>query len=160
VYHACSRGFENVLDWTSPQRYVNLYGGVTWTDQRNASSQGTFKSFEGDRIPNRPYLTSSWGARLRFAGFPGEDDTLEPYYNGRYVHAFYRGWESQGLPEFKQVVDAQIVHSGGVTWVLSQDFGRATTTFEVDNLTGAKAFDNFGVERPGRAFYLKLTGEI
>lgn len=160
VYRARSRGLENLVDWTSPARYVNVYGGLTYTDQRNASSEGTFGGFNGDRIPNRPYLTASWGSRLRFAGFPDNDDTIEPYYNGRYVHAFYRGWESQGRKEFKQVVDAQVLHSGGVSWVLVGDFGRATTTFEVDNLTNAQAFDNFGVERPGRAFYLKLSGEI
>jgi hypothetical protein len=105
-------------------------------------------------------LTGSWGARLRFTGFPDKDDTLEPYYDGRYVHAFYRGWESQGLKEFKQVVDTQVLHSAGVTWSFSESFGRTTTSLEVHNLTGARAFDNFGVERPGRAFYLKLTAEI
>ena len=40
----------------------------------------------------------------------------------------------------------------------SEDFGSAT--LEVDNLTDAKVFDNFGVQRPGRAFYLKITGEM
>lgn len=160
VYHARSKGFENLFDWTAPERRVNVYGGLTYIDQRNASAQGTFGSFEGDRIPNRPYLTASWGARLRFTGFPGKDDALEPYYNGRYVHPFYRGWESQGLKEFKQVVDAQVLHSGGVTWSLSEGFGRVTTTAEVDNFTSAKAFDNFGVEKPGRAYYFKVAAEI
>ena len=160
VYRARSKGFENLVDWTSPGRYVNVYGALTWIDQRNASSQGTFGSFEGDRIPNRPYLTSSWGARLRFTGFPGKDDALEPYYNGRYVHPFYRGWESQGDPKFKQVVDAQFLHTVGLTWSLSEDYGRFTSTVEVSNLTGAKAFDNFGVEKPGRALYFKLAAEL
>ena len=76
------------------------------------------------------------------------------------MHEFYRGWESQGLPEFKQVVDAQVVHSAGITWSLSEAWGRVTTSAEVDNVTSAKAFDNFGVERPGRAFYLKLAAGI
>ncbi len=30
----------------------------------------------------------------------------------------------------------------------------------VDNVTDAKLFDNYGVQRPGRALYLKATGEI
>jgi hypothetical protein len=58
------------------------------------------------------------------------------------------------------VVDAQVTHSAGVTWSWSESFGRVTTSAEVDNLTGAKVFDNFGVERPGRAFYFKIAGEI
>jgi hypothetical protein len=32
-------------------------------------------------------------------------------------------------------------------------------TGEIDNITGEKAYDFFGVERPGRAFYFKTTVE-
>jgi vitamin B12 transporter len=160
VYRAIAKGLENSVAWTAPRRFLGVEAGLTWLDVRNASSSGTFGDFEGDRVPNRPYLTASWGAHLRFTGFPGGDDTLEPYYAGRYVHEFYRGWESQGLEEFKQVVDAQVVHSAGVTWSLSAGFGRTSATLELDNVTSAKAFDNFGVERPGRAVYLKVAGEI
>jgi hypothetical protein len=47
-----------------------------------------------------------------------------------------------------------------VSWSLDRYVWRSTLTFEVDNLTDAKVFDNFGVQRPGRAFYLKLTGDL
>lgn len=160
VYRARTKGLENTLAWSSPGRYVSVDGGLTWTDSRNASTEGTFSEFKGDRIPNRSYLNAQWGSRLRFRGFPDNDDTLEPYYYGRYVHSFYRGWESQGLPEYKQVVDAQITHSAGITWSWSESFGRVTTSAEVDNFTDARVFDNFGVERPGRAYYMKIAGEI
>ncbi len=160
VYTARGLGLENALAWVSPGRWLMLNGTLTWQSVRNASSQGTFADFDGDRIPNRPYFFSSWGARLRFSHLPGPDDTVEPFYNGRYVHEFFRGWESQGLRQFKQVVDAQLAHSVGVSWTLARDFGRVTSSLEVDNVTDAKLFDNFGVQRPGRAFYLKISGEI
>jgi vitamin B12 transporter len=160
VYEARSLGIENAASWISPGRYVNLDGTLTWQDVRNASSSGTFGGFEGDRIPNRPYLFGSWGARLRFANMPASGDTIEPFYNGRYVHGFFRGWESQGLREFKQVVDAQVTHAGGVSWNLDHYPLRGSATLEVDNFTDAKVFDNFGVQRPGRAYYLKLTGDL
>ncbi|HEU4579015.1 MAG TPA: TonB-dependent siderophore myxochelin receptor MxcH [Polyangiaceae bacterium] len=160
VYRARSLGIESALSWLSPGRHVALDGSLTWQDVRNASSTGTFGDFEGDRIPNRPYLFASWGAHLRFAHLPGADDALEPFYDGRYVHSFFRGWESQGLREFKQVVGAQVTHSAGLSWTLDRYVWRSTLTFEVDNLTDAKVFDNFGVQRPGRAFYLKLMGDL
>jgi hypothetical protein len=133
---------------------------LTWQDQRNHSDAGTFSDFDGDRIPNRPYLFGSWGARGRVPNLPGKSDALEPFYYGRYVHSFFRGWESQGLRQFKQTVDSQVTHSVGLTWVLTRDWARIATTLEIDNLTDAKVFDNFGVQRPGRAFYLKLSGEL
>lgn len=158
VYHARGLGLENAASWTSPGRYGTIEGTLTWQETRNASSNGTFGDFEGDRIPNRPWLFSSWSARLRFANLPGPDDTVEPYYYGRYVHEFYRGWESQGLRAFKQVVDAQVTHNVGVSWTVNSELMRVTSTAEVANVTDAKVFDNFGVQRPGRAFYLKMSG--
>ena len=160
VYRARALGIENAGTWTSPGRYVALDGTLTWQDVRNASDEGTFGSFEGDRIPNRPYLFGSWGARLRFPGPPSAADVVEPFYSGRYVHGFYRGWESQGLTQFKQVVDTQVSHAAGVSYHFDRYPYRGSATFEIDNLMDAKLFDNFGVQRPGRAFYLKVTGDM
>jgi len=157
IYSARGLGLENAIGWISPGRYLTLDGMVTWQDVRNTAEQATFAEFEGDRIPNRPYLFASWGARLRFAGLPGVEDTVEPFYNGRFVESFYRGWESQGARAFKQTIDAQLTHNVGVSWIVTRPLARVTSTFEVDNVTDARVYDNFGVQRPGRAGYVKLT---
>jgi hypothetical protein len=89
-----------------------------------------------------------------------ERDAVEPFYHGCYVYRFYRGWESAGLRESKQDVPSQFTHSAGVSWIVTRDDVSVTSTFEVDNLTDAKVTDNYNVQRPGRAFHLKVTGEI
>jgi vitamin B12 transporter len=160
VYGARSVGLENLVSWTMPGRWLSLEGALTWQDVRNTSSDGTFGAFEGDRIPNRPWLFGSWGAHLRFPNVMDRGDTLEPFYYGRYVHSFYRGWESQGLREYKQVVDAQNTHDIGVSYSVVRDIARVTSTFEVDNVTNAKVYDFYGVQRPGRAFFMKITAEL
>ncbi|WP_437937114.1 TonB-dependent siderophore myxochelin receptor MxcH [Sorangium sp. So ce341] len=160
VYKARGMGLESASSWVSPGRYVRLDGMLTWQDVRNDSDTGPFAPCKGDRIPNRPYLFGSWGARLRFAGMPSSLDTLEPFYGGRYVHEFFRGWECHGTPRYKLTVDAQVTQNAGISWVSSRPFARVTSTFEVDNIADAKVFDNFGVQRPGRVFYVKVTGEI
>jgi vitamin B12 transporter len=160
VYKARGLGIENALGWSSPGRWVALDGSLTWQDIRNASGEGTFARFEGDRIPNRPYLFASWGARLRFANLPGLEDALEPYYIGRYVHRFSRGWESDGARSSSEVVPTQVTHNLGLTYVFARDLLRTSSTFEISNLGDAKLFDNFGVQRPGRAFYFKVTAEL
>ena len=86
----------------------------------------------------------------------GANDTLEPFYAGRYTHEFFRGWESIGLREFKQIVPAQTSHDFGVTFTVRTNHSRFVSTFEVNNAFDGKLFDYFGVERPGRAVYLKL----
>lgn len=160
VYEARGLGLENAASWSAPERWLTLDGMFSWQDVRNVSSKGGFGAFEGDRIPNRPYMFASWGARARLPALSGPRDSLEPFYSGRYVHAFFRSWESQGLREYKQTVDAQVTQSVGVSWTLQRDYLAVTTTLELDNLTDARVYDNFGVQRPGRAFYVKVTGEL
>ena len=160
VYRARGLGVENALSWVAPRRYVSLDGMLTWQDVRNTASQGAFGDFNGDRIPNRPYLFASFGARLRFEQLLDSRDAVEPFYHGRYVHEFYRGWESIGARQSKQTVAAQLTHSAGVSWLVTRGSASVTSTLEVDNLTDAKVFDNVGVQRPGRAIHLKVTGEI
>jgi vitamin B12 transporter len=157
VFKARGFGVENALSWTSPRHLLRLDGMLTWQDFRNISQEGAFKDLEGDRIPNRPYLFGSWGARLHFGGVPGRSDALEPFYYGRYVHSFYRTWESLGIRAYKPQVDAQLTHDIGVTWIVNREVAHTTFTLEVQNITDARVYDNYGVQRPGRAFYAKLT---
>lgn len=160
LYAARALGLENAASWVSPRRLASLEGSLTWLDLRNQSTEGTFSRFEGDRIPNRPYLFGSWGARLRFEGLADARDAVEPFYYGRYVHGFFRGWESAGDRDYKQRLESQVTHTLGASWIVMREGLRATSTFEVDNLMDAELFDNFGLQRPGRAFYLKATVEL
>lgn len=157
VYRARSVGLEAGAGWTSPGDYVVLDGNVTYQDFRNVSSEGTFGDFEGDRIPNRPYLLANGAARLQFSGVATERDELSLQWNTRYVHEFFRGWESIGLVQFKQVVDAQWLHSIALSYMVRGEHVTVSFTGEVHNLTDRLAFDYFGVQRPGRSFYLKST---
>jgi vitamin B12 transporter len=160
LYAARALGLESAASWTSPGRLVTLDASLTWLDLRNTSTAGAFSRFEGDRIPNRPYLFGSWGARLRFDGVLDARDTVEPFYHGRFVREFFRGWESVGASREKQTVDSLLTHTIGASWTVARDAVRATSTFEIDNVTDAKVFDNFGVQRPGRAFHLKASAEL
>ncbi|WP_437502729.1 TonB-dependent siderophore myxochelin receptor MxcH [Sorangium sp. So ce1099] len=160
VARARALGVESQLGWVSPGRWVSLDGGVTLQDVRNASSAGRFGDFEGDRMPNRPWLFASWGARSRVPRLLTRGDELEPFYVGRYVHEFFRAWESRGVKESKDLVPSQLTHGIGVTYSMRTGFARFSTTIEVQNLTDERVYDFFGVQRPGRTLSLKVTGEM
>jgi vitamin B12 transporter len=155
VYKARGWGLENAFAWTSPGRWVALDGALTWQDLRNVSESGTFGRHAGQPVPNRPWLFASWGARLRFGSLPGADDALEPYYIGRYVNAFRRDWDSTS-----QRVPVQVMHNLGLTYGISWAQLRTSTTFEVSNVSDERLYDNFRVQKPGRAYYLKITAEL
>ena len=87
------------------------------------------------------------------------DDELAPFYWGRYVHEFFRGWESVGNPQFKARIPSQVVHSLGLSYIVRLP-ARVVTTLEIDNLLDARLYDSFGAQRPGRSFAVKVTGDL
>lgn len=159
VRRARTLGVEGNVAWTSPGDWLQLTGSITWQDVRNVSSEGTFGAFDGDRVPNRPWLFASWGASYRFRELLG-DDVLELFYTGRWVNSFSRTWESIGLTSTKQQIPTQHAHHVGVSWTVRTRAGRYSASAEVQNLADAKLYDVFGVQRPGRAMYLKVTAEL
>lgn len=159
VYGARSLGVEASAGWTSPGRWVELGGNGTWQDFRNSSSEGAFGGFEGDRIPNRPWLFANAQARVNLDALTPLDDELSVTWTLRYVHEFFRGWESLGKRSSKQIVPSQTLQAAGVTWRLLAPVD-VSLTAEVQNLTDAPTYDFFGAQRPGRAFYLKTTASL
>lgn len=160
VYSARSLGVELSGSWTIPQRFVELSASGTYQEFRNTSNEGTFGGFEGDRIPNRPYWFASGAVRLRLEDVQSPRDELSLTWDTRYVHSFFRGWESLGVREFKQVVPSQLVHSVALSYLVRASGAVVGSTLEAQNLTDERVFDVFGVQRPGRAFYFKGTLEL
>jgi vitamin B12 transporter len=158
VYRSSSLGFETALRWTSPGRYLTLDGSMTLQEFRNRSTEGQFAPFNGDRLPNKPWLFGTWSARLHFEY--QRRHRLEPFYIARAVGSFFRGWESRGDIELKQRVPAQLAHTLGVSYIFGSQVIDYAVTFEVQNLADARLYDFIGQQRPGRSYWLKLTGEL
>lgn len=159
VWQARILGVEGSGGWVAPGEWASVEASLTFQDIRNASREGTFGAYQGDRIPNRPWLLGSLGATARTRDLVRAGDELAAFASSRYVHEFFRGWESLGLREFKQVVPSQLVHGAGVTYAL-RGVTPIVTTLEVQNLTDARVFDSFGVQKPGRAVFVKISGEL
>lgn len=159
VYAARSFGVEGAAGYSSPGERFVVDANATWMELRNNSDDGAFQGFKGDRIPNRPWLFAnlSWRVQRPSWLLPGDDAAF--FWSSGYTHGFFRGWESQGLRESKQGVPAQLVHTAGVSYGVRAPV-ELTSTLEVQNLTDAKTFDVFGVQRPGRALFLKLVAEL
>lgn len=159
VNAARSLGVEAAAGWTVPGGWLSVDANTTWQDFRNASSEGLYGAFQGDRIPNKPWLFANLTAQLRHTSLlrSGDEATLSA--TSRYVHGFFRGWESQGLRDAKQQVPAQLTHSLALSYALPVR-PALSGTLEAQNLTDAKTYDFFGAQRPGRSFFFKLNAEL
>ena len=107
-----------------------------------------------DQMPNIPYLYGNGdvSVSLKDVGYKGNSLTIG--YNLLYVHAFWLYWPSQGTAGDKKVIPQQFNHDLNFVYSLKQ--GRYNIGLEAKNLTNANLFDNFSLQKPGRAFYLNL----
>jgi len=160
VFSARSVGVEAQAGWTSPGDYVVLDANVTYLDLRNTSSDGTFALFEGDRIPNQPYFFVNGSARLQLSNVAADGDQIASFWNTRFVDQFARTWESAGSRAFKPIVERQLIHAVGLTYLVGREQVFLSFTGECQNLTDEPAFDFFGVQRPGRAFFFRMTASF
>ncbi|MEM6265267.1 MAG: TonB-dependent receptor plug domain-containing protein [Bacteroidota bacterium] len=159
VWSATSQGIEVSGKIRELLPRLSLSANTTYQVYFNTSDEGPFTQFRGDRIPNTPYFFANGAAEYELKDVLKRQDRLVFFYNYRYVHPFFIGWGTagRGVIQFKLEVPAQMVHSTGITHQLKIGDLQNALTLEVQNLTNAKVFDLFGVQRPGRAFYLKTT---
>ncbi|MEM6816957.1 MAG: ligand-gated channel protein, partial [Bacteroidota bacterium] len=82
----------------------------------------------------------------------------------QYVHEFFRGWESAGsnsiLAGSKDIIPSQLIQNVGLTYESLLKSVKLSYTFQIQNLMNDRNFDFFGVQKPGRAFYFKLTTQF
>lgn len=157
VGSARSLGVEASVAWTHPARWISLGGNTTYFDLENTSTSGDFAGFEGERVPNVPYLFANASATLWAEDFVLDNDRLQLAWNTRYVGEFFVTWESQGSASTKPTVDAQLTHTAALIYSLRVDRFETQWSVEALNLTDERVFDFFGAERPGRSLFLKAT---
>jgi outer membrane receptor for ferrienterochelin and colicin len=105
------------------------------------------------RIPNIPYFFASGDVEVVWRNFIRKTNHLSIGYNSNYVHRFPLYSERHGSSA-KLQVPAQFSHDVSLTYTIGN--GRYNITAECKNLTGAKLYDNFSLQKPGRAFYIKI----
>ena len=137
-----------------------LSAGVSVTsqnirDREKIAAQTTRESkFYGVRLPNVPYFFANSDINLFWRDFIKKGNMLTLTYNNNYVHEFPLRWENEGIRSSKDIVPTQFSHDILVSYTMQR--GRYNISFECKNLTDAKMFDNFSLQKPGRGFYGKV----
>ena len=108
----------------------------------------------GDRIPNQPYLFTNTDLSLTWNNCGAKGNQLTFTYDNYYQKEFPLYSESLGSKETKRYVPDQFSHNVGLSYSMKQ--GRYNLSFECRNLTDEKLYDNFSLQKAGRAFYGKV----
>lgn len=105
-----------------------------------------------DRIPNMPFLFGNADASYFIPNLFKKGNTLSIGYNMLYVHAYYLYWPSLGKDKLD--IPEQLSHDLNMVYALNN--GQYNIALECKNVLDSRLYDNFSLQKPGRAFNIKL----
>lgn len=106
------------------------------------------------RMPNLPYRYANIDANFYWKDLFVKGNTLSVGYDAYWQHDFPLYWENIGDKDSKNMVPEQFSHNVSVSYTMKS--GRYNVSFECRNLTDEQLYDNFSLQKPGRAFYGKF----
>ena len=107
----------------------------------------------GARMPNLPYQFANSDVTFYWRNLWKKGNTLSVTYDNLYMHSFPLYSEAVGS-ESEFVVPTQFSHNLTLSYGIQN--GRYNISFECRNLTNEKLYDNFSLQKAGRAFYCKV----
>ncbi len=148
------RGMELGVDWVYQNRYF-LQANATWqeiTDEARVDDTGIANRNFNSQVPNTPYLFGNIRAGIEFD--VSQLDRLALYWGINYVHEFFLNWENSGSQDDKFIIPEQITHDIDIEYTLRG--GEWNAALSLRNVLDEPVFDNFNIQKPGRAAYLKF----
>lgn len=111
-------------------------------------------------VPNTPFFTMNGGLRYSFKDLIQKKSRLNAFYNLYFTDEFSfltaQGSNTVGNEFFS--VPQQISQDFGLSYAFPNN--RFIVSFDIKNIFDEPVYDNLSVQKPGRAFYLKLNYAI
>lgn len=108
----------------------------------------------GERMPNLPYLFADSDVNFYWRNLWKKGNTLTVTYDNQYLHSFTYNPSNLGSDKGGYVVPNQFSHNLALSYSFQK--GRYNLSFECRNFTDEKLYDNFSLQKAGRAFYGKV----
>ena len=130
-------------------------GNLSYMNLRNKeefTETGRPSAIYNDRLPNMPYLFGNADATCNIGSLIAKHDKLSLNYNLFFTEEFFTSWQSEGT---KIKVPRQLSHDVSLTYYTPNK--RLSLSVEAKNITDELLYDNYSLQKAGRAFYAKLS---
>lgn len=138
--------------------WLSLGGNYTQMNvrdnQKTAISNGANNIAYKQRMPNLPYRFADSDVTFYWRNLWRKGNTLIVTYDNQYLHSFTYYSSIIGSNKGEYVVPNQFSHNLTLSYSLQN--GRYNISFECRNFTDEKLYDNFSLQKAGRAFYGKI----
>lgn len=123
-------------------------------DQQQYKKDGKPSVTYKNRTPNKPWSFVNAEAAYTFHQVGRPDGQLRIAFHHQWVHWFYLTWEAYGSAKTKARVPTQNISNASLFY--SWERGRYSISVECTNLFDRLAYDNYMLQKPGRAFFAKF----
>lgn len=106
------------------------------------------------QIRNEPSFKFNANLSYAFTDLFVKGSSLNVYYNIYYVKKFLRNWSNIGGTNLDEI-PTQYPNDLGFAYQLPNK--KTTISFDAKNIFNQRLYDNFGLQKPGKAFYAKVT---
>lgn len=138
--------------------WVSIGGNFTKMDVRDNMRTSISSSAENlaykERMPNLPYMFADSDVTFYWRDLGRKGNMLTVSYDNQYLHNFTYYSSRIGSNKGDYVVPDQFSHNISFSYSLQK--GRYNVSLECRNFTDEKLYDNFSLQKAGRAFYGKL----
>ncbi|MET0242991.1 MAG: carboxypeptidase-like regulatory domain-containing protein [Flavitalea sp.] len=118
------------------------------------SAADRLSQYYNKQVPNEPFFTMNGNVQYRLDNLIQKKSMLNLFYSFGYVAPFNTIWpESQWF-----TTPTQFVNDLGVNYRFPNR--KISISIDAKNILNAEVYDNFGVQKPGRAFYAKFNYTI
>ena len=142
-------------------RWLSLGGNFSHMDIRdmekyqigstgNSTPNLTYKA----RMANVPYLFADSDINLYWHDLGRKGNLLTLTYDNQYLHSFCYNSEVIGTNSSAYMIPDQFSHNLAISYSLHN--GRYNLSLECRNFTDERLYDNFSLQKAGRAFYGKI----
>lgn len=123
-------------------------------DQRKYLESGALSATYNNRVPNKPWTFVNAEASYSFHNVLLPDSRLKLSIDYQWVHWFYLTWEAYGSAKTKPRIPEQNLINTAIQY--SWKDGRYNLSLECTNLFDRLSYDNYMLQKPGRAFFAKF----
>ena len=141
-------------DW---QHRLQLSANLSYQDARDQQrykTDGKPSATYNNRLPNRPWLFGGGEANYTFRNVGLPDSKLRLACSYQWVHWYFLTWEAYGSYENKSRIPTQHICDAALTYSWKNDC--YSLSLECTNLLDRTAYDNYKLQKPGRAFFAKF----
>ena len=139
-------------------KWVSLGGNFTQMNVRDNMKTAMGSTVANvayrERMPNQPYMFADSDINFYWHGLGRKSNVLTVTYDNQYTHKFCYYASNIGSNNNDYMVPDQFSHNLTISYGIKN--GRYNLSFECRNFTNERLYDNFSLQKAGRAFYGKV----